>query len=413
MLFENIETALSSIRSNKMRSFLTMLGILIGMAAIIAIIMVGNGMSKSVEESMKEMGSNRMEFYVSQKDWEKEVTKKSSDYLSPEMIRDVSVKFKNQIEKIALSSTLGEGVVKNKKAYAKVSVSGSNSGAIKIKDENILAGRKITREEQQQGRLVAMVSDKFVKNLYKGDNDAAVGQTMDVLINNKYYTFTIAGVYKSYEQGKMTTSAYDAVSTVYIPLKAVHKVVPNAEQMDSVDIYAASGTDAITLAGQITDYLNERYYSKNENFTIGNYTMQSEAKQANKQVKMIESAMGGVGAISLLVGGIGVMNIMIVSITERTREIGTRKALGATNFMILSQFILEAVIICLLGGLLGLGLGIILGHYITAAIGFPGAITLQNIFFCLLFSVGFGVFFGYYPARKAAKMNPIDALRYE
>ena len=146
---------------------------------------------------------------------------------------------------------------------------------------------------------------------------------------------------------------------------------------------------------------------------IERYTMQEQAEMANEQLGMIKMVMGGIGAISLLVGGIGVMNIMIVSITERTREIGTRKALGATNGSIRMQFITEAIVICLIGGIMGLGLGVLLGGAITSAIGFPGKLTMENIIFCLLFSMGFGIFFGYYPANRAAKMNPIDALRYE
>ena len=141
--------------------------------------------------------------------------------------------------------------------------------------------------------------------------------------------------------------------------------------------------------------------------------MQEQAQMLNKEIGMIKLVMGGIGAISLLVGGIGVMNIMIVSITERTREIGTRKALGATNGSIRLQFITEAIVLCVIGGLLGLGFGMLLGHVITNAIGYPGTVTVQNVVAVLLFSTAFGIFFGYYPANRAAKMNPIDALRYE
>ena len=414
MLFENIGAALAGIKANKMRSFLTMLGILIGIAAIIAIIMAGNGMSGYIENQMNSIGANRVEFYVTQRNWDDStVTQKDSDLITQEMIRKVNQEFRNEIKDISLTTALGDGIVKEGKDYAKVSVLGANSSSMIWDDEEILAGRVILPSEQQNGANVAMVSDKFVNNMYKGDVDAAVGQEIDVQVNNQYYTYTIVGVYQSYTNQQMTGSSYDEVTTLYVPLKVVHRVVSNAVYVSSFDINGKDGVDSLDLANRITDYMNETFYSNNDNFMIDRYTMQEQAKMANQEIGMVKMVMGGIGAISLLVGGIGVMNIMIVSITERTREIGTRKALGATNGSIRMQFITEAIVICLIGGIMGLGLGVLLGGAITNAIGFPGKLTMENIIFCLLFSMGFGIFFGYYPANRAAKMNPIDALRYE
>jgi putative ABC transport system permease protein len=198
-----------------------------------------------------------------------------------------------------------------------------------------------------------------------------------------------------------------------VPLKVVHRVVSNATELSYFDLNGKDGIDSIQLSQEIADYLNDTYYAKNENFYIEKITMQEQAQMLNQEIGMIKLVMGGIGAISLLVGGIGVMNIMIVSITERTREIGTRKALGATNGSIRLQFITEAIVLCVIGGLLGLGFGMLLGHVITNAIGYPGTVTAQNVVAVLLFSTAFGIFFGYYPANRAAKMNPIDALRYE
>ena len=202
-------------------------------------------------------------------------------------------------------------------------------------------------------------------------------------------------------------------TTLYVPLKVVHRVVSNATELSYFDLNGKDGIDSIQLSQEIADYLNDTYYAKNENFYIEKITMQEQAQMLNQEIGMIKLVMGGIGAISLLVGGIGVMNIMIVSITERTREIGTRKALGATNGSIRLQFITEAIVLCVIGGLLGLGFGMLLGHVITNAIGYPGTVTVQNVVAVLLFSTAFGIFFGYYPANRAAKMNPIDALRYE
>lgn len=413
MLFENIGAALAGIKANKMRSFLTMLGILIGIAAIIAIIMAGNGMSSYIEDMMNSIGANRIEFYVTQRNWDDTVSQKESDLISQDMIRKVNEEFKNEIQDISLTTALGEGIVKEGKDYAKVNVLGSNSSSMIWDEDEILAGRVILSSEQQNGANVAMVSDKLVNNMFHGNPEDAIGQEIDVQVNNQYYTYTIVGVYQSYTNQQMTGSSYDEVTTLYVPLKVVHRVISNAVYVSWFDINGKEGVDSLDLANRITDYMNENFYSKNANFMIDRYTMQEQAQMANEQIGMIKIVMGGIGAISLLVGGIGVMNIMIVSITERTREIGTRKALGATNGSIRMQFITEAIVICLIGGIIGLGLGVLLGSAITNAIGFPGTLTINNIIACLLFSMAFGVFFGYYPANRAAKMNPIDALRYE
>ena len=417
MLLENIRAALAGIKANKMRSFLTMLGILIGIAAIIAIIIAGNGMTQYVADLMSQYGANKMIFWVEQKDWDDySVEWKDSDSITLDMIRDVYDHFSSEIEDVGMTTNLGEGVVKQGKAYAKVNVLGVNTDGLnlQVENENMLAGRKLTTQEQKSGANTAVVSDKFVSNLYHGDNEAALNQTVDVLIGNQYYTYTIVGVYQSYQYQRMTTSEYDVLTNVYVPLKAVHNVIPESKTLsDEFYMNAKQDVDPVALSSEICEYINKTYYRNNKNFHIVQTTMKEEAERANDQTNMIKTVLGAIGAISLLVGGIGVMNIMIVSITERTREIGTRKALGATNGSIRMQFIVEAVVICFIGGMLGMGLGFLLGRLISGAIGFPGTITTENVIFCLLFSMGFGVFFGYYPANRAAKMNPIDALRYE
>lgn len=413
MLFENIGAALAGIKANKLRSFLTMLGIMIGIAAIIAITMAGNGVSQYISNQMNSIGANKIEFYVTQKDWESDVELKSSDMISQDMIRDVCNRYKDKIKDVSLTETLGEGVVKDGKEYAKVSVQGGNSSSFMWEEGDILAGREILPAEQQEGANVALVSDKFVNNLFHGNPEEAIGKEVDVLLNNQYYTYTVVGVYKTYDSQQMTSSAYDMTTTLYIPLKVAHRFMSDASELMYFDIDGKDGIDSIQVSQEIADYLNDTYYAKNENFCIDKITMQEQAEMLNDSVGMIKLVMGGIGAISLLVGGIGVMNIMIVSITERTREIGTRKALGATNGSIRLQFITEAIVLCVIGGILGLGLGMLLGNVITNAIGYPGTVTAQNVIAVLLFSTAFGIFFGYYPANRAAKMNPIDALRYE
>lgn len=200
---------------------------------------------------------------------------------------------------------------------------------------------------------------------------------------------------------------------VYIPLKAAVKQKRETEHYDSIDIIASSGENPATLSLDIQDYLNQTFYADNDTYEALAFSMQQQLEESKSLTDMMAVAFTAIGAISLLVGGIGVMNIMIVSITERTREIGTRKALGATNTWIRLQFITEAVVVCLIGGIVGVILGIILGFAACNKMNFPCFVSIKNIMICVMFSMGFGIFFGFYPANRAAKLNPIEALRYE
>ena len=174
----------------------------------------------------------------------------------------------------------------------------------------------------------------------------------------------------------------------------------------------AAGVNSDDFALKVKEFMN-RYYHNNRNFTISTFSLASLVSSLTSMLGTVSTAISIVAAISLLVGGIGVMNIMLVSISERTKEIGTRKALGATNGSIRVQFIMEAIVLCLVGGILGIGVGIIGGSIGAKVLGYEASPSISSIIAALIFSMAVGVFFGYYPANKAAKMNPIDALRYE
>jgi putative ABC transport system permease protein len=367
-------------------------------------------------DSYSDIGANTISLGIQQINYENtDVTLTDKDYISASMIEDISRRFSSKIDGISLTISNGEGKAEDIKKYANVNIVGVNLGYLNTKNLTLLAGRALSVAEQKDARRVGLVSDKFVNNMYGGDVQEALGKTVDILRNGKYYTYTIIGVYKyvvsQYEFS--TGSEKDTRTDLYIPLQTAVQQSRQLERYTNIDIIGENGIDSQAFSTELMNYMNNKYYIKNENFEIGTFSMEAMLQQLSQTMSTIKLAIAGIGAISLLVGGIGVMNIMIVSITERTREIGTRKALGATNGSIRIQFIMEAIVICLIGGIIGVILGIGIGFIVTKIMGFVGQASLISIIGSVAFSIAFGVFFGYYPANKAAKLNPIEALRYE
>ena len=244
---------------------------------------------------------------------------------------------------------------------------------------------------------------------------AALGEEITVVISNKYYHYTIVGVYE-YEEStsSFSNSSEEDISTeLYLPLQTAISQNHSDGGFSQITIVTKTGTDTEAFMTEMEDFFNNRYYRNNENYEISAFSMESVVSSMTDMLSTISIAISIIAGISLLVGGIGVMNIMLVSITERTREIGTRKALGATNGSIRLQFIVESIVICLIGGIIGIITGITLGMVAVKIMGYDASPSVTGIILSVGFSAAIGIFFGYYPANKAAKMNPIEALRYE
>ncbi len=429
LIWENILLALSGLKANKMRAFLTMLGIIIGIGSVITIMTLGESVTDSFTSSMQTLGANNVTVAIQPKPDEEErdlfsgmsfmsvgrtAMPQDKDYISEEMIAALRESYGEEMLGISISEGAGDGRAEDGRLYANVTVTGVNGDYFLSTELEMLAGRMLTPDELEGDRRLALVSDKLVNNMFGGDNQAAIGQTVEVTTGDSFYSYTVVGVYK-YQMSIYNMhfgAEKDIRTTMYIPIGAARAATHSSAGYTSVTAITAPGVDSTRFASRVERFLNA-YYRTNRDYEVTAFSMESMVSEFASVLDTIETAISVIAGISLLVGGIGVMNIMLVSITERTREIGTCKALGATNGSIRIQFIIEAVIICLIGGALGVALGVTAGSLASKALGFPASASIKSIVIALLFSMSIGVFFGYYPANKAANMDPINALRYE
>ena len=419
-LYENILLAISGLRANKMRALLTMLGIIIGIGSVIGIVMVGDSMTNSMTSSLQEMGANTVQISLQQRESENgtsySVYMDEEDYINDEMIEAFLQDYGDVVESVSLQESMGSGRVTEGHRYANVSISGVNSGYQSANHLTMLGGRFIGDKDNKGVKNVAVVSDRLVNNMF-GQGQNPLGKEIKVNCGKEQYTLTIIGVYQSEQNAMMAmmgaaSSDADITTDLFIPIQTEWKLTGTIEGYYYINVMTKQGTDSRALAQDFQDYFN-RFYTRNQDFQIMAISLDSVIDQYASMMGTVQVAIAVIAAISLLVGGIGVMNIMLVSVTERTREIGTRKALGAKNSAIRMQFIVESVIICLIGGIIGIIFGMLLGYAGASLLGFPAHPSVDAILIAVCFSMAIGVFFGYYPANKAAKLDPIEALRYE
>lgn len=428
MILENIRLALTGLRANKMRALLTMLGIIIGIASVIAIMTVGNSLTVELNNEFASMGASNIEVLITRKINEEDVSEDGmvytesyrdrrptdDDYMTDEMIQAYIEAFEDKIYAIAAYEDVTTTQVKDGQLYANVNISGVNLGQLHSDKIEILTGRVFSERELNDAAKVCLVSDKFVNNMYGGDTAAAIGQSVHVEISGKSYNYIIVGVYE-YKQDSYsfeTVSDKDLYTRMLIPIRTA-KAITHTNNYSAFSVIGQSDIDVNAFVTETQDFFN-KYYERNKDFEVMAYSMSSYLEEMNSMMGTMTLAISVIAGIALLVGGIGVMNIMLVSITERTREIGTRKALGAPNSSIRMQFIVESIVICLIGGIIGMILGILMGYAGVKLIQSTAfEISPQSVLISIGFSMAIGVFFGYYPANKAAKMDPIEALRYE
>lgn len=412
--WENVSLALAGLKTSKMRAILTMLGIIIGVAAVIAIVTLGSSLTNSITSSMEDMGANQILVSLGAKESNSYPTVSASDKMTDEMITGLKQKMGNRIKAIMVTENVGSGQAKNGRRYANVTIFGVSANYVGDSNIDIIQGRDISQRDVNSGNRSAVVSDKFVEKIFPA-NSNPLGQEVKIETTNYgLLTFTIVGVYKYEIPAIMSSfvSKEDTATNFIIPISTAKQLTGSGSGYEGMSITYPTSENSYALTEKIEDYLNT-YYRSNKIFMVRAQNMEGMLDSFATMMRTMSLAIGVIAAISLLVGGIGVMNIMLVSVTERTREIGTRKALGAKNSNIRAQFIIEAMILCLIGGLIGVVLGVGAGILGSMLLGFPASPPLYIIIIAVLFSMAIGVFFGYYPANKASKLDPIEALRYE
>ncbi len=403
MYKESFLMAWASLIANKLRSLLTMLGIIIGVAAVIALVSIGNGVKQDIEDSISSLGSNLLVVLPGAP--RTPGARSSQGSMKSLKISDYEAIAKLEGVKAASPMTNGSYVVIYQNKNWTTSVAGVNSNFQDVNNWTMTSGRFFSDKNVQNRERVAVVGQTVVKNLF-ADEDP-VGKEIRV----KNIPFRVIGVLKSKGNGTMGNDQDD---TVLIPYTTSMERVEGIDYLRRVYVVAKDDGGIDRLQADIENLLRVRHNIKDTNlddFNIQN--MKSIMETVAQTTGTFTLFLGAVAAISLVVGGIGIMNIMLVSVTERTREIGVRKALGATYSVIVTQFLIEAVVISLMGGFIGIAFGIGASKIIGMVSGMSTIVSVPTIIMSFAFSMAIGLIFGIYPARKAAKLNPIDALHYE
>ena len=403
MLSNAFLIAIKEIKRNLLRSFLTILGIVIGVASVIAMVMIGDGTTANVQQSISKLGTNMLTLRVGQ---ERRGPPREDNSAKPFTEDDINA-IKNELQNIravAAENSSRMNVVYGNKSNS-ASVIGTSNDYFIIKDWEITQGRVFEEHEENSGKSSCIIGTTIVKQLFGDENPIGVN------IRLKNISCNVIGVLKSKGAAAFGN---DQDEIVIVPLKMFQQKIKGDKDISSILISITDGKYIENAKLEITSLMQERRAIKLEdpdNFHIRD--MQDLLSTMTSTTKMLTYLLGSIAGISLLVGGIGIMNIMLVSVTERTREIGTRLAIGAMENEVLLQFLVEAIVLATLGGIIGIFLGLGIGYITVNIMDLPFILNSQIILISFVFSTLIGVFFGYFPARKAARLNPIDALRYE
>lgn len=401
-----IKIAFRALTRNKSRSALTMLGIIIGVAAVIAMVSIGQGAQASVEAQINSMGTNLL-FISAGSQRVGGVRSGTGDAGGNSLTAEDLEAVKREIPSVAMVtptvSTRSQLIAGNLNWNAQMQ--GVSEEFPEIRIWGMRSGAFFTESDVRSAARVIVLGQTVAENLFPGQDP--IGQTMRV----QNLPFKVVGVLARKGQDPQ---GRDQDDTVFAPFTTVQKKILGIRHVQIAYVSAVSSDATYTAQEQITALLRQRHQLASnapDDFTIRNMTDLAETANATNNIMTL--LLGSIAGVSLLVGGIGIMNIMLVSVTERTREIGIRMAIGARSSIVKMQFLIESIVLSLMGGFIGILLGIGISLTIPALLGWQTAVSSASIIGSVLFSAAVGIFFGYYPARKAAALDPIDALRFE
>ena len=402
MWLNTLLLALRSIRRNLMRSFLTVLGIVIGVSAVITMVTVGNGATLAVQSQISGLGTNLLQVRPGQR------MGPGSGGASAPAFKDTDAEaIASQIGGVAAAAPESRSsgtLVANGRNWSSL-ITGSTNDWLTIGNWTLASGRVFTEAELRAGAAVCLIGNTVQRELF--GSSPALGEQLRV----KQISCEVVGVLASKGQGAFGNDQDDMV---FMPIKTLQRRITGNTQVNTLLVSMADGSDAERVKKSLTQLLRERRKladSDEDNFNV--LDTKQLADTLSGTTRIMTTLLGAVAAVSLLVGGIGIMNIMLVSVTERTREIGLRLAIGALEREVLMQFLIEAVVLAALGGLIGIVLAALASVLLSGIMGIPFLFSPAVNLASFIFSAVIGVLFGYFPARRAARMDPIDALRHE
>jgi putative ABC transport system permease protein len=401
LFFEIIRVALQAINANKMRSVLTMLGIVIGVAAVITMVALGTGAQRSVEAQLQALGTNVLTVRPGQ-GWHRGVRSGSARmYLTDAY----AVEDRADAIVLAAPEMVSSAQVEFNRSNANLRVTGTTANFAELNSFEAKYGRFFTAEEDAGRRRVAVLGGT-VPELFDSTPLEMLGQRISI----RNVTFEIVGVLEA----KGGSGWFNQDERIFIPVQAAQFRIMGTDRIGSFNVKIADGYSPTAAMAQIEQVMRREHKLRvgddNDFYVQDRAELMGTMQEATQTFTFL---LAGIAAVSLLVGGIGIMNIMLVSVTERTREIGIRMAMGATRRQVLTQFLLEALVLCLVGGFLGIALGFGASKTLANLANWSTAVSPESVGMAVIFSAVVGLFFGAWPARRAASLDPIDALRHE
>lgn len=403
MFWNSLILAMREIRRNLLRSFLTILGIVIGVSAVITMVTLGNGATQAVKNQVSSLGSNLLQIRPGQR-----MMGPGGGGGAPSFkIEDIEAIRTNVsgLSGVAPQVSRTATVVSMANNWS-TSVTGTTNDFFTVGNWKLASGRSFTEQEEQSGTSVCILGATLNKQLYGGTQDP-IGETLRV----KNFSCEVIGVLEAKGQAAM---GRDQDDTLVMPLRTVQRRLTGSQDISAIQVSVQNENDITNAQTQITELLRERRRiseGMDDNFNVLDTRQLADALSGT--TKVMTTLLGAVASVSLLVGGIGIMNIMLVSVTERTREIGIRLAIGALEREVLLQFLTEAVMLSALGGLIGIILATIASYFLSGLMQVPYTFNVPINLGSFFFSAGIGVLFGYMPAKRAARLDPIQALRHE